>query len=177
MKLISAPSNESHRINFKSPRSFLALNHGRGTRLVGVFAALLLSVLFSGCASTQAVDDLEALVASYNAEVERNKVEQVEILSELQRLDGAGESQSTKAVALRDQLVLLEKEQERQEKVLADFEAVVLSNQEEIEKLKRHETGRSAAVERLNQSFEEISSDTNKKIRDIETPAPVPEGE
>lgn len=42
----------------------------------------------------------------------------------------------------------------------------MLSKRREIEKLKRHETGCNAAVERLNQPFEKMSGDdlANMKI-------------
>ena len=177
MKIFSVTSNVSFVSFLTSLQHAFSAQQRPTKKRTGFCFALLLSALVAGCASKQTVDDLEELVASYNAEVERNKVEQVEILTELQRLESEGESESKKAVKLREQLELLEEEQERQEKVLADFEAVVLSNQEEIEKLKRHETGRNAAVERLSQSLEEISSDTNRKIRDIESQEPVAEEE
>jgi len=145
----------------------------------GFPAALLMSALWllPGCASQQSVDELGDLVAAYTQAIEKNRSDQSETREELQQLTEAGQVKSERAIDLRKYLDELEQEQLKQDQVLADFQATIQANRTDIEVIKSKESSRSDAIDKLNQSFDSIDTETSRKIKEIDSTQPSPEGE
>jgi|GEM_PF-3804730 len=140
-------------------------------------AFLLACSLLIGCASQQSIDDIQAQIDSYNAELENNQIAQSEIKAQLVQLEIAGEADSEQATTLRQQLTALIEQQKRQTSQVDKMQATVNANSSAIQAMQAEEEKRKKAVQRLNKSYDIIERKTYEKMRDIEADEPGPEGE
>lgn len=145
--------------------------------LRGSTALLLACSLLIGCTSQQSIDDIQAQIDSYNAELEKNQIAQSEIKAQLVQLEIAGEADSELAAALRRNLTALVEQQKRQASQVDKMQATVNANSSAIQAIKTEEEKRREAVQRLNKSYDIIERKTYEKMKDIEAGEPGPEGE
>jgi len=123
------------------------------------------------------VEDMQIQIDTTQRALEETQEQQREANTELVRLEKAGMADSEKAQALRETLIVLKKQQDKQSQSIVTMKASVSANTSDIQAMKTSESGRNKAVDRLNKSYEDIDKKTREKIQQVGSDPEEKEGE
>jgi outer membrane murein-binding lipoprotein Lpp len=139
--------------------------------------ALLFAVTLAACASPQKVDRMHASIYHQQAtlqqlesDFEQIQQERQQVASELQRLEAGGNARQEEIQQSRNQLQELDAEQVKLQQVMRQMSNSVASNTQSISTMESKEKKRQAIIREQRERWQQITTQTNTKLAEMDQP-------